>query len=162
MAISFAVIIINSYEKFRSEQAKRLGDIFQNIYLNKTLQSISSSLIPRFEKVNHIIRAGESFETILNHINFDEAERKKILDFIIKNKIKLKLYENQKLIFEIDNLNKKKITKITIPINKKRDLIIALNSKNSFYYSELIKEPLAGISDQNKENPMESKQRSLN
>ncbi len=138
--ISFAVLIINSYEKFRSEQAKKLEDIFQNIYLNKTLQSISSSLIPRFEKVNYIIRAGESFETILNHINFDGAERKKILDFIIKNKIKLKLYENQKVIFEIDNFNKKKITKITIPINKKKDLIIALNSENSFYYSELIKE----------------------
>ncbi len=132
-------IIINVHEKFRSEQIKNIKNILQNTYLQKTLISISSSLKPRFEKFNHSVSAGETFEGILNEINLNKKEKKKILNFIKKNKIKFKIYENQKISFDIDNLEKKKITKITIPINKKKDLILSSNKKNSFDYSELNK-----------------------
>ena len=135
----FTGIIINMHEKFRSEQIKNIKNILQNTYLQKTLISISSSLKPRFEKFNHSVSAGETFEGILNEINLDINEKKKILNFIKKNKIKFKIYENQKISFDIDNLKKKKITKITIPINKKKDLILSSNKKNSFDYSELNK-----------------------
>tara|TARA_B100001741_G_scaffold310951_1_gene311149 strand:+ start:145 stop:1380 length:1236 start_codon:yes stop_codon:yes gene_type:complete len=135
----FTGIIINVHEKFRSEQIKNIKNILQNTYLQKTLISISSSLKPRFEKFNHSVSAGETFEGILNEINLDIKEKKKILNFIKKNKIKFKIYENQKISFDIDNLEKKKITKITIPINKKKDLILSSNKKNSFDYSELNK-----------------------
>ena len=132
-------IIINVHEKFRTEQTNKIKNILQNTYLQKTLISISSSLKPRFEKFNHSVSAGETFEGILNEINLDIKEKKKILNFIKKNKIKFKIYENQKISFDIDNLEKKKITKITIPINKKKDLILSSNKKNSFDYSELNK-----------------------
>ncbi len=135
----FTGIIINMHEKFRSEQIKNIKNILQNTYLQKTLISISSSLKPRFEKFNHSVSAGETFEGILNEINLDIKEKKKILNFIKNNKIKFKIYENQKISFDIDNLEKKKITKITIPINKKKDLILSSNKKNSFDYSELNK-----------------------
>tara|TARA_B100001741_G_scaffold77931_1_gene63109 strand:+ start:192 stop:1505 length:1314 start_codon:yes stop_codon:yes gene_type:complete len=138
--VTLAVLIISSYEKFRYEQSKNLENILQNVYLNKTLKSISSSLNPRFEKVEHRVQAGESFESVLNQINLDKKERKKILDFIINNKIKLKLYENQKLSFQIDNFERKKIQNINIPINKKKDLSISLNAENVFEYKEIVKE----------------------
>ena len=41
--------------------------------------------------------------------------------------------------FEIDNLNTKKITKIIVPISKKRDLIIFRNKKDIYDSSELEK-----------------------
>jgi len=138
--IILTVIIVNIYDKFRNEQVKKLENILQNVYLQKTLHSISSSLEPRFEKINYVINAGESFEGILNEIKINKKEKKKILDFIITKKIKFNLYKNQKIIFEIDNLNTKKIKKITIPISKKKDLIISSNKKNLFKYSELNKE----------------------
>ena len=135
----FTGIIINLHEQFRSEQIKSIKNILQNTYLQKTLISVSSSLKPRFEKLNHKVSAGETFQGILNKINLNEEEEKKILNFITKNKLKFKIYENQKISFDIDNLEKKKITKITIPINKKKDLILSSNKKNSFDYSELNK-----------------------
>ncbi len=140
LLVTLAVLIINSYEKFRQEQAKNLENVFQNVYLNKTLKSLSSSLKPRFEKIEQIVQTGDSFESILNRIEFDKKEKKKILDFILNNKIKLKLYENQKLSFQIDNLERKKIKSINIPVNKKKDLSISLNSENSFEFTEIIKE----------------------
>ena len=138
--IILTTIIINSYDKFKNEQSKKLDNILNNIYLQKTLKSISSGLKPRFEKINYIVNYGESFEGILSEIKLDIEEKRSILDFIINKKIKVKLYENQKIIFEIDNLNKRKITKIVIPINKKRDLVISSNKKDSFDFREINKQ----------------------
>ena len=137
--ITLTVIIINFHTKIRSEQISSLDNILQNIYLQKTLQSISKSLEPRFEKIKHTVIQGETLDKIINNILLDKKERKKILDFFIKKKIKYKLYENQKIIFEIDNLNTKKIVKITLPINKKKDLIISSNNENSYDHYELSK-----------------------
>tara|TARA_B100000686_G_scaffold295689_1_gene326721 strand:+ start:81 stop:1394 length:1314 start_codon:yes stop_codon:yes gene_type:complete len=137
--ITLTVIIINFHTKVRTEQISSLDNMLQNIYLQKTLQSISKLLEPRFEKTEHKVIQGETLEKIINTILLDKKERKKILDFFINNKIKYKLYENQKIIFELDNLNTKKIVKITLPINKKRDLIISSNKENSYDYYELSK-----------------------
>ena len=114
--------------------------IIQNIYLQKTLQSLSKSLEPRFEKVNYIINSGDNLNEILNELDLNKTERNKLLNFISNNKIKLKLYQNQKIIFEIDNLDSRKITKITIPINKKKDLIISDSKESGFKFVELTKE----------------------
>ncbi len=138
--LTLTVLIINSYERFKNEQVKNLNSIFQNIYLQKTLKSISSSLEPRYEKITYIIKSGDSFEGILNDIELDKKEISRILDFILKNKVKFNIYENQKIIFDIDNLENKKIVKMVIPLNKKRDLIISSNEKNVFKFSEITKE----------------------
>ena len=70
LLVTLAVLIINSYEKFRQEQAKNLENVFQNVYLNKTLKSLSSSLKPRFEKIEQIVQTGDSFESILIELVF--------------------------------------------------------------------------------------------
>tara|TARA_Y100000591_G_scaffold328538_1_gene355246 strand:- start:4678 stop:5991 length:1314 start_codon:yes stop_codon:yes gene_type:complete len=138
--ITMTVLVISAYDKFKSEQLSNLENISQNLYLQKTLQSISNSLNPRFEKVEYIIKSGETFELILNKINLDQVEKKKIIDFILKKKIKFNIFENQKILFDIDNLGGKKIKKITIPINKKKDLIFSYNQNNSFDFEEITKE----------------------
>ena len=138
--VTLAVFTINIYDNFKNQEKENLKNIIQNIYLQKTLKSISKNLEPRYEKINHIVNTGESFEAIIDKLNLNKKERKKILDFIAKNKIKIILFENQKLTFEIDNLKNKKVTKTIIPLNKKRDLIISLNEQNMFEYAELTKE----------------------
>ena len=138
--ILITVIIINSYDKFRNEQSQKLENLIQNTYLQKTLISISSSLKPRFEKINYVINKGDTFNFVLNEIDLDTKEIDRILDFIIKDKVKFKVFENQKIVFEIDNLNGKKIKKITIPINKKKDLIISSNINSKLKHFEIKKE----------------------
>ena len=117
--VSLAVFSISIYDKFKNQEKENLKNIIQNIYLQKTLKSISKNLEPRYEKIHHIVNPGESFETIIDKLNLDKKERKKILDYIAKKKIKIILFENQKLTFEIDNLKNKKVTKTIIPLNKK-------------------------------------------
>ena len=137
--IILSIFTINTHRNYQIEQTQYLTNFFQNIYFKKTIKSISNSFNNRFEKIDHFIRSGESFEIILDEIKIDKKERNKILSFIKKNKLKIILYENQKISFEIDNLGKRKIKEIIIPISKKRDLIIS-NTKDKLSYAEIQKE----------------------
>ena len=138
--LGLSVSLITIHENYKNDQIKKLGNFIQNTYLQKTLSSISDELEPRYEKINFIVNPGDSLKKILSEIELSSFEQKKILDFILSNKIKLNLREDQKVIFEIDNLGTKKIKKITIPIDKKKYLIISNNNKNLLEYTELTKE----------------------
>ncbi len=138
--LSIAIISISLYDNFRFQQLKYLENLIKNTYLQKTLTSTASSLKPRFENIEFLVNSGDSFETALNEINLENKEIGKVLNFIKKNKLNINIFENQKIIFEVDNLSSKKIIKITIPINKKRDLIISRINESSFTYKELNKQ----------------------
>ena len=138
--LGLSVSLITIHENYKNDQIKKLGNFIQNTYLQKTLSSISDELEPRYEKINFIVNPGDSLKKILSEIELSSFEQKKILDFILSNKIKLNLREDQKVIFEIDNLGTKKIKKITIPIDKKKYLIISNNNENLLEYAELTKE----------------------
>ena len=138
--LGLSVSLITIHENYKNDQIKKLENFIQNTYLQKTLSSISDELEPRYEKINFIVNPGDSLKKILSEIELSSFEQKKILDFILSNKIKLNLREDQKVIFEIDNLGTKKIKKITIPIDKKKYLIISNNNENLLEYTELTKE----------------------
>ena len=138
--LGLSVSLITIHENYKNDQIKKLENFIQNTYLQKTLSSISNELEPRYEKINFIVNPGDSLKKILSEIELSSFEQKKILDFILSNKIKLNLREDQKVIFEIDNLGTKKIKKITIPIDKKKYLIISNNNENLLEYAELTKE----------------------
>ena len=140
LLVALAIISISVYDKFRYNQSKDLQSILQNIYFQKTLSSISRSLEPRFEKYKYRIKEGENLKVILENLDLGEAEIKKIIDFILINKIKLNLYANQQIILEIDNLKNRKIKQIIIPTSKKKELTISASKNNSFDVLELTKE----------------------
>ena len=60
--LAFSIFSITIYDNFKFQQTKHLENFFQNIYLQKTLKSLSESLEPRYEKIIYNIRQGESFE----------------------------------------------------------------------------------------------------
>ena len=138
--IALTAIIINVYEKFKFEQKNNLQNLLNNTYLIKTLESLSDSLIPRYENKDYRIKSGETFDSVLSEMQIEKNEKNKILSYITKNKLKFNIFENQIINFEIDNLERRKITKIIIPINKKKDLIISYNKKNIFEHREIKKE----------------------
>ena len=70
----FVIITVNNYENFRSKQMKILENIYQNIYLHKTLSYIAEGLNPRFEKIEYIVKPGESLEKIFSNIGINEKE----------------------------------------------------------------------------------------
>ncbi len=135
-----SIITISIYDKFKFEQNESLQNLFQNTYLQKTLISISENLNPRYERINFIIKPGDTLQQLIGSLKLNTKEQNEILSYIKKKKLKINIYENQKIIFELDNLNSRKVTKISIPVNKKQDLIISYNENQKYSHSEVKKE----------------------
>ena len=57
-----------------------------NIYLKKTLSSISSNINPRYLSHEVLVQSGDSFEKILKSLNLSNQEIDKILTLLEKYK----------------------------------------------------------------------------
>ena len=127
-----------------------------NVFFKKTLDHLVQNLDPKYKKVKHKIKEGETFDKILESYSIKKSEINKIKNSLVK-KINLnKLNTNQILQFSLD----KTINKInefsfqfsnTQKINLKRDykndgfneeiLFIKLN-KNIIYTENVIMQSL--------------------
>ena len=80
-------IISTSYFNYKKNNVnKNYINLIDNIYLKKTLNHIIENLEPKYKKVKHKIKSGETFDKILEKYSI---EKKEILK--IKNSLKKKL-----------------------------------------------------------------------
>ena len=83
------------------------GELIDNVYLKKTLSYLVENLEPKYQKINHNIKSGETFDKILENYSIDKSEINKIKKSL-KKKIDLnKLNTKQTIQFSIDKTNNK-------------------------------------------------------
>ena len=70
LAIIFA--IFSSYQT--SLKNKKNNNFINNIYLKKTLNNIFDNLEPKYKKINHKVRSGETFDKILDNYSVNKVE----------------------------------------------------------------------------------------
>ena len=143
--ISLFLIIIcislsNYFTNFKKKQNFEFQKLLENTYLNKTSLSIIENLDPRYEDIIVEVKKGDSFQKILNKIEIENNEKKKILKEVLKKKNVTSLSEGQKIIFKIDKRNTKKIIELLIEISKTKSIMYSLNkNSNLFEYKEIQK-----------------------
>ena len=143
--ISLFLIIIcislsNYFTNFKKKQNFEFQKLLENTYLNKTTLSIIENLNPRYEDIIVKVKKGDSFQKILNKIEIENNEKKKILKEVLKKKNVTSLSEGQKIIFKIDKRNTKKIIELLIEISKTKSIMYSLNkNSNLFEYKEIQK-----------------------
>ena len=143
--ISLFLIIIcislsNYFTNFKKKQNFEFQKLLENTYLNKTSLSIIENLDPRYEDIIVKVKKGDSFQKILNKIEIENNEKKKILKEVLKKKNVTSLSEGQKIIFKIDKRNTKKIIELLIEISKTKSIMYSLNkNSNLFEYKEIQK-----------------------
>ena len=143
--ISLFLIIIcislsNYFTNFKKKQNFEFQKLLENTYLNKTSLSIIENLNPRYEDIIVKVKKGDSFQKILNKIEIENNEKKKILKEVLKKKNVTSLSEGQKIIFKIDKRNTKKIIELLIEISKTKSIMYSLNkNSNLFEYKEIQK-----------------------
>ena len=91
----------------KSQVSTKYINLFDNIYLKKTLNEIIYNLEPRFKKYNHKIKSGETFDKILKEYLIDKQEIKEIKESLLKKININKLNTNQKIQIVIDQTNNK-------------------------------------------------------
>ena len=78
--------ISTSYFTFKKKEAEEnYIKIVDNIYFKKTLSQIINNLDPKYKKIKHKIKLGETFDKILDNYSVDKKEIIKI-----KNSLKKK------------------------------------------------------------------------
>ena len=96
-----------SYFNFKKNNTQKYNNLIDNIYFKKTLNHIINGLEPKYKKVKHKIKAGETFDKILESYLIEKSEIIKIKKSL-KNKVNLnKLNTKQIIQFNLDKTNNK-------------------------------------------------------
>ena len=137
--VIIAFLSTTYYSSYKKTQIEALKKTLGNIYLKKTIISLSENLKPRYEEITLEVGNSDTFEKILNKINVPESEIKKVLTNISKLESLNKVYKNQKISFKIDRKEPIKILEFSIEKSKtKKIAFLRDSSADSFSHKEII------------------------
>tara|TARA_B100000989_G_scaffold112217_1_gene82359 strand:- start:13219 stop:14511 length:1293 start_codon:yes stop_codon:yes gene_type:complete len=152
--ILLVLITITSTTYYNQSKKKIISNYkntIENVYLKKSISYFFSNLEPKFKKIEHKVKPGETFDNILKEYSIDEREISEIKKKLQKKVNLNKLNTNQKVKFVInqtDNIIKEFIfqlsttEKIYLTRNTKTDQfnqkIIVTKLKKKILYKENI------------------------
>ena len=145
LLVIIAVFVTYFYDTNKKNQISYLQKSFDNVYLKKSINSVTSKLLPRYETINYIVQKGDTYENIINKIELPISEKKKFID-IVKNQKEIRsLKQNQQIYFKLDRKNNIKIIEFKIEINKKKDLVFLRDSDFVDFTSKIIEKNLSKL-----------------
>ena len=137
-----AVTITYIYDQNKKNQIFLLSKSLNNVYLKKTLNTLTSNLKPRYVTKTYKVVKGDTYENIIERINLPYQEKKKFLNIIKKQKeIKL-LKENQKIYFKLDTKDTIKILEFKLEVDKKRDFVVLRDTNNKDFITKITEKKL--------------------
>ncbi len=112
-------------------------DFIDNVYFQKSLNYIVSNLDPKYKKIKHKIKSGETFDKILENYSIKKGEITKIKNSL-KNNINLnKLNTEQIIQFSLDKTNDK-INEFTFQFSNTQKIYLSRNTENDVFNEEII------------------------
>ena len=140
-----AISVTYYYDINKKNQIFLLQKTLKNVYLNKTIKSITSKFKPRYVVINYKVQEGDTYESILENFNIPNSEKKKVLE-AIQNKKEIKyLKQNQQIYFKLDKKNNTKVIDFKIEINKKKELVFLQDKNSAKFNSKIIEKQLTKV-----------------
>lgn len=136
------VLVTYFYDLNKKNQINYLNRSLKNIYLNSSLKRITSELKPRYIYIEHKVKEGDTYESIINNLNIPKKEKKLFLNSVTNNKNINILKLNQKIFFKIDKKNNTKIVNFTIEIDKKKNIFFEKIDNDETFVSKIIEKTL--------------------
>ena len=108
LILIFFTVTFTSYFNYKKNlNEKTYNNFIDNIYFKKTLSHLIDNLEPKYKKIKHKIRSGETFDKILESYFIEKSEINKIKNSL-KKKVNLnKLNTNQIILFSLNKTNNK-------------------------------------------------------
>ena len=130
--------ISTSYFNYKKTLNKKIYNNFiENIYLKKTLNHIVQNLEPKYYKIKHKIKSGETFDKILNFYLIKDEEIIKIKNSL-KKKVNLnKLNTKQIIQFKLDKTNDK-IVEFTYQLSNTQKIYLKRNKENDTFNEQIL------------------------
>ncbi len=136
------VLVTYFYDLNKKNQINYLNRSLKNIYLNNLLKRITSELKPRYIYIEHKVKEGDTYESIINNLNIQKKEKKLFLNSVTNNKNINILKLKQKIFFKIDKKNNTKIVNFTIEIDKKKNFFFEKIDNDETFVSKIIEKNL--------------------
>ena len=112
-------------------------NLINNIYLKKTLNYIIKNLEPKYKKIDHKIKSGETFDKILSKYSISNEEIITIKKYLLE-KINLnKLNTKQRIQFNLNQTNNK-IEEFTFQISATEKIYLKKNTDDNKFNQEII------------------------
>ena len=118
-------VIISTYSNQKNLSKNQNNDFINNIYFKKTLNEIINNFEPRYQKYNHKIKSGETFDKILSEYSIETEEIITIKESLSKKFNINKLNTNQKIEIILDKTN-----------NKIKEFIFQISNTEKIYLSK--------------------------
>ena len=131
------VVIVLHINQQKNLSSKKYNNLFENIYLKKTLKEIINKLEPRYKKYNHKIQSGETFDKILKDYSINNEEILEIKESLIKKVNINKLNTNQKIQFIVDQTNNK-IIEFVFQISNKEKIYLSRDNQETKFNEETL------------------------
>jgi murein DD-endopeptidase MepM/ murein hydrolase activator NlpD len=133
------ILIYGIYINDKKTEIKQIKSSLDNIYLIKTIKELTENLEPRYSVINYVSKSGDTYQSIINKLNIDKKEKKKITETILNEKSLKILKINQKFTFKFDHLSQSKIKQFVIETDKKNEIVFSKKLHTNEFDSKKIK-----------------------
>ena len=120
----------------KTMENKAFNNFIDNIYLKKTLNHIVDNLEPKYKKIKHKIRSGETFDKILENYSVNKQEILKIKNSLNKKVNLNKLNTKQIIQFSLDKTNNK-INEFSYQISNTEKIYLKRNIEKDIFNEEI-------------------------
>ena len=134
----FITAISTTYFNYKKNLNEKTNISFvDNIYFKKTLSHIFNNLEPKYKKIKHKIKSGETFDKILESYSIEKSEIIKIKNSLNKKVNLNKLNTKQIIQFSLDKTNNK-IEEFTYQISNTQKIYLKRNIKEDSFNKEIV------------------------
>jgi murein DD-endopeptidase MepM/ murein hydrolase activator NlpD len=125
------------YNYKKNVNLKNYNNFIDNIYLKKTLNHIINNLEPKYKRIKHQIKYGETFDKILNNYAIDKEEIKEIKKSLSEKVNLNKMNTKQIIQFSLDQ-TVNRIKEFTFQISSKEKIYLTRNIKDDKLNQKII------------------------
>ena len=131
-------IVSTSYFNFKkNNNIQAYNNFIDNVYFKKTLSHLVDNLEPKYKKIKHKIKSGETFDKILESYSIEKSEILKIKNSL-KDKVNLnKLNTKQIIQFNLDKTNNK-INEFVYQTSNTQKIYLKRNIESDKFKEEIL------------------------
>ena len=141
IGLIFLILIttfLTSYHNFNNKiKSETYNSFIDNIYLKKTLIYVIDNLEPKYKKIKHNIKSGETFDKVLERYSINKSEINKIKNSLKKKTNINKLNTKQLIQFRLDKTNNK-IVEFSYQISNTQKILLKRNIKDDNFEEKII------------------------
>ncbi len=135
--ISITVVSTSYFNFKKNNSIQAYNNFIDNIYFKKTLSHLVDNLEPKYKKIKHKIKSGETFDKVLENYSIEKSEIIKIKKSL-KDKIDLnKLNTKQLIQFNLDKTSNK-ITEFIYQTSNTQKIFLKRNIESDKFNEEIL------------------------